>query len=467
MILILSSISLIPVELLWAIIIILLILVGIFIAFAVRRRHVMFHLMDLLDSLRAGRKVSEYVLPRRGILGKLARSVYRLVQLSRQERDRILQESSYIQTILARLSDAVILLNTDGNIVLANQQAFEFLPQNSGDKNAALKQLFSQPPVSDQLAACRSSLQSQSQQIRLNVGSRPRIIQVTVAPVLRENLFSGTLLVLQDQTELIQSIQMKADFAANASHELRTPLASIRAAVETIQNTGLDDEQTAKRCLEIIGGHVLRLQLLVQDLLDLSRTEDTRAVVRLEPINLDDVRSVVESLFGSIAAEKHLELRFKFDPEMQAIHGDERLMMLILKNLIDNALKFTSSGFVEVRWHRQKKMHAIEESLSSVHQASDHVEEYVILEVQDTGCGIPPEDINRVFERFYTVNRSRGGADRGTGLGLAIVKHAVAAMGGIVELQSEPGKGTTIRCIWPFTQPAAIDAPSAMNPSIV
>ncbi|HMD54726.1 MAG TPA: ATP-binding protein [Phycisphaerae bacterium] len=466
MILTLSALPAAPVSLLWILIIILLLLVGGFAFFAFQRRRVMFHLVDLLDSLRAGRTVSEHVFPRRGILGKLSRAVYRLVQLSRQERDRLLQESSYIQTILARLSDAVILLNTDGNVVLANQKAFEFLPLDAEDRNAALKQLFSQPPVSDQLAVCRSSLQPQSRQIRLTVASRLRIVQVTVAPVLRESGFYGTLVVLQDQTELIQSIQMKADFAANASHELRTPLASIRAAVETIQNSGLDDQQTVKRCMEIIGGHVFRLQLLVQDLLDLSRTEDPRAVVRLEPIHLDDVRSVVESLFGSMAAEKHLELRFKIDSEMPVIHGDERLVMLILKNLIDNALKFTSSGFIEVRWRRQNKIRAVEKSTSDESTENRHIDEYIILEVEDTGCGIPPEDINRVFERFYTVNRSRGGADRGTGLGLAIVKHAVAAMGGIVELQSLPGEGTTLRCIWPFVQPTATEASTSINSTL-
>src|SRR5271170_2594980 len=189
MILTLSALPAAPVSLLWILIIILLLLVGGFAFFAFQRRRVMFHLVDLLDSLRAGRTVSEHVFPRRGILGKLSRAVYRLVQLSRQERDRLLQESSYIQTILARLSDAVILLNTDGNVVLANQKAFEFLPLDAEDRNAALKQLFSQPPVSDQLAVCRSSLQPQSRQIRLTVASRLRIVQVTVAPVLRESGF--------------------------------------------------------------------------------------------------------------------------------------------------------------------------------------------------------------------------------------------------------------------------------------
>jgi two-component system, OmpR family, phosphate regulon sensor histidine kinase PhoR len=449
----------------WVIVFILLLLIAILTAIIIHRRRMMSRLMALLDAFRAGRSLKEQVLPRHGTIGKLTRAIYRLAEMSRRERDRLLQESSYIQTILARLSDAVILLNTQASVVLANKKAYEFLPPGSADKDAAFKQLLSESPVADLLAACHSSLQPQSRQIRLSIDSRMRTIQITVAPVLRESGFYGTLLLLQDQTELIQSIQMKADFAANASHELRTPLASIRAAVETIQNAGLEDHQTLNRCVEIIGGHVLRLQLLVQDLLDLSRTEDPRAVLRLEPINLEDVRGVVISLFGTIAADKHLELRFKIDSDVQEIHGDERLVMLILKNLIDNALKFTSSGYVEVRWSLQQRIRTTAEPV--IDAASGHFEEWIVLEVQDTGCGIPPEDINRVFERFYTVNRSRGGADRGTGLGLAIVKHAVAAMGGVVELHSRPGEGTTMRCIWPLTQPAAPIHPAAPNTLVV
>jgi signal transduction histidine kinase len=174
--------------------------------------------------------------------------------------------------------------------------------------------------------------------------------------------------------------------------------------------------------------------------------------VRYEPIKLEEVRELISGMFKNLAVEKKLELRFEIAPDARIMQGDERLVMLILKNLIDNSLKFTSAGFIQVRWLRQTRP---VRSLAIKSDANDSnaTEDVIILEVEDTGCGIPPEDINRVFERFYTVNRSRGGADRGTGLGLAIVKHAVAAMGGVVELHSQPGKGTIMRCIWPQSRP--------------
>ena len=389
-------------------------------------------------------------------LERLVREIQSLANASELERRELLVQSSYLQTLLACLNDPVIILDPAGVPVLSNRRAVELLiaPADPDSQNT-LREFSAQAPVQD---ITRIALRSQSpisRQVRLAVGSRPRVLQITAAPISPGLQPRGILLLLQDQTELLQNVQIKADFAANASHELRTPLASIRAAVETINEAGYEDHVTLKRCLDIVGGHVLRLQLLVQDLLDLSRTEDPRAVVRYEPIKLEEVRELISSMFKNLAAEKHLDLRFEIAPDAQTMQGDERLVLLILKNLVDNSLKFTAAGFIQVRWLRQTRPGR---NAANKADASDTnaTEDIIILEVEDTGCGIPPEDINRVFERFYTVNRSRGGADRGTGLGLAIVKHAVAAMGGVVELHSQTGKGTIMRCIWPQSrQPIA------------
>jgi two-component system phosphate regulon sensor histidine kinase PhoR len=382
-------------------------------------------------------------------LERLVREIQSLANASEVERGELLVQSSYLQTLLACLNDPVIILDPAGGPVLSNRRAIELLIAPADpDSQASLREFAAQGPVQEITRVALRSQTPVSRQIRLTIFSRPRVLQVTAAPISPGPKPRGILLLLQDQTELLQNVQIKADFAANASHELRTPLASIRAAVETINEAGYDDHVTLKRCLDIVGGHVLRLQLLVQDLLDLSRTEDPRAVVRYEPIRLEEVRDLVYSMFKNLAAEKRLELRFDIAPDARIMQGDERLVMLILKNLIDNSLKFTSAGFIQVRWLRQSRPVRNTSGKSEVIDPNA-TEDVIILEVEDTGCGIPSEDINRVFERFYTVNRSRGGADRGTGLGLAIVKHAVAAMGGVVELHSQPGKGTIMRCIWP------------------
>ncbi|MHB1766736.1 MAG: sensor histidine kinase [Phycisphaerae bacterium] len=398
-------------------------------------------------------------------LERLVREIQSLANASETERRELLVQSSYLQTLLACLNDPVIILDPAGVPVLSNRRAVELLITPADpDSQASLRDFAAQAPVQDITRIALRSGTPVSRQIRLAIFSRPRVLQITAAPISPGLQPRGVLLLLQDQTELLQNVQIKADFAANASHELRTPLASIRAAVETINEAGYEDHVTLKRCLDIVGGHVLRLQLLVQDLLDLSRTEDPRAVVRYEPIKLDEVRELISGMFKSMATEKHLELRFEIAPDARIMQGDERLVMLILKNLIDNSLKFTSAGFIQVRWLRQTRPMR-NAAIKSDAFDPNATEDMMILEVEDTGCGIPPEDIHRVFERFYTVNRSRGGADRGTGLGLAIVKHAVAAMGGVVELHSQTGKGTIMRCIWPQSRQPMPPRRPAVEPS--
>lgn len=398
-------------------------------------------------------------------LERLVREIQSLANASEIERRELLVQSSYLQTLLACLNDPVIILDPAGVPMLSNRRAVELLIAPADpDSQASLREFAAQAPVQDVTRIALRSGTPVSRQIRLAIFSRPRVLQITAAPISPGLEPRGVLLLLQDQTELLQNVQIKADFAANASHELRTPLASIRAAVETINEAGYEDHVTLKRCLDIVGGHVLRLQLLVQDLLDLSRTEDPRAVVRYEPIKLEEVRELISGMFKNMATEKHLELRFEIAPDARIMQGDERLVMLILKNLIDNSLKFTSAGFIQVRWLRQTRPMR-NAAIKSDAFDPNATEDMMILEVEDTGCGIPPEDINRVFERFYTVNRSRGGADRGTGLGLAIVKHAVAAMGGVVELHSQTGKGTIMRCIWPQSRQPMPPRRPAVEPS--
>jgi two-component system phosphate regulon sensor histidine kinase PhoR len=237
---------------------------------------------------------------------------------------------------------------------------------------------------------------------------------------------------------------MKTDFASNASHELRTPLASIRAAVDTIKDSGVEDLETTRRCVEIISNHVLRMQLMVQDLLDLSRVEDTRALVRSDRVDLQLVCDALASSYATQIAHKKLDLIIELAEDARSFRGDERLLTLILKNLLDNSIKFTPQGRITSRSILRTA------PVDGQPAPADARPNQFVLEVADTGIGIPPEDQQRVFERFYTVNRSRGGADRGTGLGLSIVKHAVNALHGTVSLASELQVGTSVTCTFPL-----------------
>lgn len=237
----------------------------------------------------------------------------------------------------------------------------------------------------------------------------------------------GRMLVLTDITELASIIRVKTDFIANASHELRTPLAAVRTAIETIAQMDLArEEPAARRFIDTIHRQCARLEALVTDLLDLSRLESPTA--RFEPTALN-LRFEVEDLyqrFESRITEKAIRWRVEVRDDVPVtLTANQHLLHLVLDNLLDNAIKFSEPN-------------------GAITLACVPVAGGVAISVADTGCGIPPEDSQRVFERFYQVERARSGADRGTGLGLSIVRHAVAAMNGTVRLDSKPGSGTRV-----------------------
>ena len=243
----------------------------------------------------------------------------------------------------------------------------------------------------------------------------------------------GAVLTLRDVTELARTAQLKTDLVANASHELRTPLATIRAAVETLSDAGHDDERVRTRAAEVIETNAERLQELIDDLLDLSRLESPDAGVNIERFGLDAVCAQLEKMFEPACERRRLTLGFALGA--REVETDRSLVLLILRNLVDNATKFAHEGTeVCVSTHAEG--------------ADGHT---LAFEVADRGIGIPPELRQRVFERFYQADPARAGQARrrGSGLGLSIVKHAAQTLGGSVRIDSEVGKGTTIRVTLP------------------
>ncbi|RJP33965.1 MAG: HAMP domain-containing protein [Phycisphaerales bacterium] len=247
------------------------------------------------------------------------------------------------------------------------------------------------------------------------------------------------LMVLTDITELTRTVQVKADFVANASHELRTPLSAMRAAIETISEADPErDAATVRRCIGIVERHASRLEELVADLLDLSKLEAPGA--RFEPRTLS-LRETIRDLtqrFESRAASVNVAWKTSVTRVEDDFRANPYLLRLVLDNLSDNAIKFTPSGGV-------------------VTVCVERDAEAVTFTVQDTGCGIPAAFHQRVFERFFQVERSRTGTGssqpvrRGTGLGLSIVRHAVLGLKGKIKLQSEPGDGTRVTVRIPQT----------------
>ena len=241
----------------------------------------------------------------------------------------------------------------------------------------------------------------------------------------------GTILVFRDLTRLKQLERTREEFVANVSHELRTPLSLIKGYVETLLDGARDNPEVAERFLKIIERNANRLDLLIQDLLTISALESEKIKLNLQPVELRALAGKVLTDLNAKAENKNVEL-VNDVPEL-TVNGDVNRLDQVLANLVDNAIKYgRAQGSVRVGG---KKL------------ANGALEIFV----RDDGSGIPPEAIDRVFERFYRVDKARSRDQGGTGLGLSIVKHIVQAHGGEVRVESEVGQGSTFF----FTLPVA------------
>ncbi len=256
-----------------------------------------------------------------------------------------------------------------------------------------------------------------------------RRLQVNAVPLRLGANEVGVVMVLHDVTELRRLEQVRTEFVANVSHELRTPLTAIQGYLETLLAGALEEQENARRFLEIVFRHTERLGRLLNDLMDLSNIELGRVALKLAPTRLDEAVDAVLAIIGPKAKSGKVGLRSQLPRDLPPVPADRDRLVQILINLVDNAVKYTpEGGRVTVR----------------VQEPADG---WIEVDVIDTGIGIPPSDLPRITERFYRVDKARSRELGGTGLGLAIVKHLVFAHGGQLKIESEPGRGTTVR-VW-------------------
>jgi len=253
----------------------------------------------------------------------------------------------------------------------------------------------------------------------------------------------GTILVFHDLTRLKQLERTREEFVANVSHELRTPLSLIKGYVETLLDGARNNPDVAEHFLRIVARNAERLDLLIQDLLTISALESGRVQLQLQPVSLRAVADRVFSDLKSRANARSVALKSEL-PDLTA-HADENRLEQVLANLIDNAIKYgRSQGNVIVGGK------SLEDGKIEVF-------------VKDDGPGIPAESLDRIFERFYRVDKARSREQGGTGLGLSIVKHIVQNHGGEVWAKSEPGKGATFFFTLPASPASPVEAIEAVE----
>jgi two-component system phosphate regulon sensor histidine kinase PhoR len=243
------------------------------------------------------------------------------------------------------------------------------------------------------------------------------------------------MVVFHDVTRLKKLERVRTDFVANVTHEIRTPLAAVIGYLETLQAGALERPEDAKRFTDIMLKQAQRLNRLVEDLLTLSRIELGEAIFRFEDISLPDAMDNVISLLDAKAAAKTITIQNRLPQNLMLVRADRDRLIQILVNVLDNAVKFTPEG-------------------GRITMEAEEREGGLVLKISDTGIGIPGEEIQRLGERFYRVDKTRSRELGGTGLGLSIVKHLMLAHGGRMEIESQPGRGTTVSLYFPLKKTA-------------
>jgi two-component system phosphate regulon sensor histidine kinase PhoR len=331
-------------------------------------------------------------------VGTLARSLHAMAGLLA----RAGTERAECLAILSNMSDGVIATDRSQRVVVCNRAAVELLDISEPGKDRPLYEVIRHPEI----------LKAEKKSLVLGP-IRGRHLEVAVSPHA-----GGVVIVIHDVTQSVRYQELRKDFVANVSHELRTPLTFILGFVETLQDGAMSDPVKGPEYLATIEKHVRQLTNLVSDLLELSRLEGQPGVKRVPVDVAATAQRVVEQMRA--AAKEGQTLSVEAAPYSMPADPDQ--MERAIANLVENAIKYTpEGGAIRVRVAPGR------------------------IEVEDNGIGIPAEDLPRVFERFYRVDKSRSREMGGTGLGLAIVKHIAQAHGGTVEAESEVGKGSTFR----------------------
>ncbi len=338
----------------------------------------------------------------------------------------------WYQAVFAGIREAIIVTDTAGDIILVNPAASRiFRIEGAMFKSRSLK-LLTDTRLQELFAEVhknRLTLIKEEQSVKSSKGER--IMQISSMPVMKDDQFDGTVFVLNDITKLRNLEKIRRDFVSSVSHELRTPLSIISGYTETLLDGAMQDPQDAAEFLTIILDASHQLTALVNDVLDLSRIESGQIVYQFMPVDMAGVIDKSVTLLKLSLDKKHVKLDIHIPEDLPPVYADAVYLEIVIRNLLDNAIKYVDdyNGIIRISAFKR--------------------DDTVHVEVEDNGIGIAKEDLNRIFERFYRVDKARSRQLGGTGLGLSIVKHIVLAHKGNVEVRSRVNRGSVFCVIFP------------------
>jgi two-component system, OmpR family, phosphate regulon sensor histidine kinase PhoR len=409
----------------------LLIIAGAALWFARRVLRPIVELRDVTQALAAGDFTRRPTLAAPGEVGKLAAAVHRLAEQLGARLSALEREEALLTALFDALNEGVLAVDARQTVVRINDTGRVLLRVRLPTP-FPIDQLPRERIFREALAGALEGRATEGVEFALD----GRTLALTARPMGRSG---GAVLALLDLTSTRRLERVRRDFVANVSHELRTPLTVVGGFAETLAT---DDELSPERrrqFAETIQSNTLRMQRIVDDLLDLSRIESGGWVPK--PAVVDVRSAAADAMLPSrpAAAAKGIALEIDAAPGADRVYADATALRQILSNLVENAVRYTSAGGVTITAER----------------GEDGGTAGVWVGVRDTGNGIAPEHLPRIFERFYRIDRARSRNAGGTGLGLAIVRHLAEAHGGRVRAESQVGRGTTVAAFFPDAPPEA------------
>jgi two-component system phosphate regulon sensor histidine kinase PhoR len=370
----------------------------------------------------------------------------KLVELVKERTEELAEEKEVLAVTLSSMSDAVVAVDADNKIMLLNRAAeyltgwkFEDAHRRPVDEvirliNEQTKQP-AQSPI-DMVLESREIESGSDQDALVSRLGRECPVSATAAPIRRnDGTMSGIVMVFRNVSQQREIDRMKSDFISSVSHELRTPLTSIKAYAETMLYDKNMTEDTKREFLQIINEESDRLTNLINGILEISKIEAGTIEIIRKRVNMTSVVSKAVSDLQHLAAKKNVALKSDIAENLPEMLGDESKIHSMVTNLVNNAIKFTpDNGHIEI--------------------SAMHINNELVFKVSDSGMGIPPEDLPKIFDRFYRVHRP-GKQIQGTGLGLAIVKEIVLRHDGRIDVESEVEKGSTFTVYLPVTAQTA------------
>ena len=365
-------------------------------------------------------------------VGLLADTLNHMTDQLKSKIDELSEDRAQLLAMLTSMVEGVMVLDCRGRVLQVNpalERMFDVTRIEA--RGHPCSDVFRHPQLDTLVSTVLTKRMNEEDEILLHSNGRCLHIEASVTACDRENE-ACAVLVFHDVTELRRLENIRKDFVANVSHELRTPLTSIKGYIEALLDGAKDDPDTSTKFLDIILKQSDRLNLILEDLLQLSKIESGQVLFKQEPLQIRRVIERTLAMIKPLADKSGHRLVSFVEDDLPAVLGDEDRLTQVMSNLLDNAVKYTpGKGTITV----------------AAHPVSDNADQPALitaveLSVTDTGIGIPEQDRPRVFERFYRVDKARSRELGGTGLGLAIVRHIVEGQGGRVWVEANTPTGS-------------------------